>query len=245
MKKAIVVSQPMFLPWAGMINQVMLSDIFVYYDDVIFPNSSSFINRVQIKTPNGITWLTVPTDKKRSEKKINKTYISYETKWQEKHIKTLHRFYKKTNYFSHLEKILEKIYSRDFETISDLNIYSFKVLLEYFNIEKPIYKSSQLNISGSSSKRLLDICKYFSGTTYITGHGAKNYLEHHLFEDNNIEVEYMNYKIKQYSQKFGEFTPYVSVLDLISNEGKNSLDFLNSNSLNWKTFLKEKDEQIR
>ena len=65
----------------------------------------------------------------------------------------------------------------------------------------------------------------------------KNYLEHDLFEQNNIEVKYMDYVINQYNQRFGDFTPYVSILDLIANEGRNGIKFLNSISINWKIFL--------
>lgn len=239
MTKSITINQPMFLPWAGMINQVILSDIFVYYDDVDFPNNSSFINRIQIKSPSGTIWLNIPIDKKRSEKKINATYISYVENWQKKHIETIYRFYKKTKYFKDLEELIEKIYSKKFITISDFNIYSFELILSYFNIKKDMFKSSELNILGTSSKRLLDICKYFNANIYITGHGARNYLKHDLFEENNIEVKYMNYKINQYNQNFEDFTPYVSILDLIANEGKDGIKFLKSTTTHWKIFLNE------
>ena len=45
-----------------------------------------------------------------------------------------------------------------------------------------------------------------------------------MFDDNQISVKYMEYKLTKYRQLHGEFTPYVSILDLIancSNTGKN------------------------
>ena len=55
----VVITQPMFFPWAGLLEQLRMADIIVYYDDVQF-SKGSFTNRVQIKTPFGKKWLTVP-----------------------------------------------------------------------------------------------------------------------------------------------------------------------------------------
>jgi hypothetical protein len=64
--------------------------------------------------------------------------------------------------------------------------------------------------------------------------GALNYLDHSLFEQNGIQVEYMNYLKTRYPQDFGEFNPYVSILDLIANQGKEGINVINSSTINWK-----------
>ena len=43
----LVVSQPMFLPWIGLFEQVRLADRFIHYDDVQLPQGRSFISRVK------------------------------------------------------------------------------------------------------------------------------------------------------------------------------------------------------
>ena len=55
----VVISQPMFFPWVGMFEQIRLADIYVHYGDVRF-SKGSYVNRVQIKTAQGVRWLTVP-----------------------------------------------------------------------------------------------------------------------------------------------------------------------------------------
>lgn len=59
-----------------------------------------------------------------------------------------------------------------------------------------------------------------------------------LSEKENISLEYMNYSINSYEQMFGEFTPYVTILDLIANEGKDGEKYINSKSIYWKEFKK-------
>lgn len=238
--KKIVISQPMYIPWSGMFNQLQLCDSFVYYDDVEFPNSSSFINRIQVRSKSGVNWLSIPIDKKNSGKLINETLIAYDTNWQEKHQKTLIHAYRKAKYYNDLIEIIDEVYTSKFETISNLNIFCFNLIAKYFSLDdKTFIKSSELNIEGKSSQRLLDIVKYLKGNIYITGHGAKNYLNHEIFDCNDVKVNYINYNIFPYHQQFMPFNPYVSILDLIANEGKDGVNYLNSEIIYWKIFLKD------
>jgi hypothetical protein len=75
------------------------------------------------------------------------------------------------------------------------------------------------------------------GKEYITGHGASQYLDHALFERERVLVSYMNYRKHPYPQLHGEFTPFVSVLDLIANQGQSGKDCICSGTRNWKDFV--------
>lgn len=238
MHKNIVISQPMFLPWIGMFEQLNLCDIFVHYNDVQFPQGRSFINRVQIKTKDGIKWLTVPIDKKNSGKLINETLISYNENWQDKHISIIEQSFSKTKYKNDILNLTKEIYSKKFETISELNIYTFELIANYFEFSKKFILSSSLNTTTNSSQKLVDIVKKLNANKYITGLGGLNYIDYNLFEKENISLEYMNYSLKSYNQMFGTFTPYVTILDLIANEGKNGKKYINSKSIYWKEFKK-------
>ena len=87
----------------------------------------------------------------------------------------------------------------------------------------------------NSSEGVLNILKFFSASEYITGHGAKNYLDHDLLEKNKIKTFYMNYKIKQYKLK--KVFLHFSVLDMISHLGKDSIASMESNKIYWKDFI--------
>ncbi len=238
MSTNIVVSQPMFLPWIGMFEQLNLSDIFVHYDDVQFPQGRSFINRVQIKTKDGIKWLTVPIDKKNSGRLINETLISYKEDWQDKHLNIIRQSFSKTKFKKDIFDLVEEVYSKQFQTISELNIYSFELLASYLGFKKRFLHSSLLHTNTKSSQKLVDIVKSLNGNKYITGLGALNYIDYELFEKENISLEYMDYSISTYEQMFGDFTPYVTILDLIANEGQNGKKYINSKSIYWKEFKK-------
>ncbi len=109
----------------------------------------------------------------------------------------------------------------------------------YFGLDKGrrFVDVRQLAIGGSSSQRVLDIVKVLGGRGYITGLGARNYLNHQLFEDAGVRVEYMDYQKLPYEQLHGEFTPYVSILDLIANMGKEGIEVIRSGTIYWKEYL--------
>ena len=236
--KSVVISQPMFFPWSGMFEQIRLCDVFVHYDDVQF-SKGSFFNRVQIKTPNGITWLTVPLKDVKSGQNINETLIDPSPNWRRKHLELLRQSYAKAPFRSEMLELVESVYGRGHRDLAQFSADSIETVCQYFGLDegREFHQSSQLNIPGVSTDRVLAIVKSFGGETYVTGHGARNYFGHELAESMGIAVEYINYRKTPYPQLHGDFTPFVSILDLIANVGRDGRQVLNSTTLPWRTFL--------
>ncbi len=235
--KKIVISQPMFFPWVGLFEQIRLADIYIHYDDVQFPMGRSFISRVQINTHSGSQWLTVPV-LKQGIKLIKDIVIDDSQKWRQIHLKTLQHNYAKTPFFDEMFEMVEDVYCLDTIHLAELNIFAIEKIAAYFNISTNFVKSSIYQVDGASSEKLLQIMKLLNGNIYITGHGARDYLNHDLFEQHGIRVEYMNYQKKPYPQLHGKFTPYVSILDLIANTGKAGREVITSGTVYWKDFIK-------
>lgn len=231
----VVISQPMFFPWVGLFEQVRLADIFVHYDDVQLPQGRSFIRRVQIKTPGGSAWLTVPV--RKGAHLIREARLDDSQDWRETHRKTLQHNYAKAPFVGEMLELVEDVYAQKTHSLCEMNIYAIEKIAAYFGLAPCFLRSSRLGIGGSSSERLLRIVKKLGGTTYITGHGARNYLDHPLFEAEGVRVEYMNYRCVPYPQLHGAFTPFVTILDLIANTGREGRDVIRSDTIYWKEFL--------
>jgi WbqC-like protein family len=234
----VVISQPMYFPWVGLLEQFKLADIFVYYDDVQFVKGSLF-NRVQVKTPTGIKWLTVPLRDKMLSNKIIETRIDDQQDWRAKQLALLGQSYAKTPFLDDMLNLARNILDTQNDNLADLAIRSMNGLADYFDLSKgkQILRSSELGIDGNSSQRVFDICRSLGATEYITGHGAANYLDYELFGAANIAVSYMHYEKQPYLQLHGEFTPYVSALDLVANCGKAGRENIFSNILPWNDYV--------
>jgi hypothetical protein len=234
----VVISQPMFFPWVGLFEQVRLADAYVHYDDVQF-SKGSFVNRVQIKTARGSEWLTVPTASRRLGQEIRDVAINETDDWRAQHLAFLERSFHGAPFAADALRLAADVYARRATNMGDLTMASMEAVCAYFDFAPPsgFVKSSTLGIGGRSWERVLSIVKHFGGDVYITGHGAREYLDHDAFEAARVRVEYMQYERVPYPQLFGEFTPYVSVLDLIANRGVDGLAVIRSGTLPWREFV--------
>jgi len=237
--KTVVISQPMFFPWVGMLEQMRLADAYVHYDDVQF-SKGSFTNRVQVKTAQGSQWLTVPLRDLKLGQRILDVRPDDRRDWHAAHLALLRRAYADAPFREEMLALVESVYQQPAESIGDLAARSQLAVHRYFGFDRPMefHWSSKMSIPGESSARVLAVVQHLGGTNYLTGHGARRYLDHDLFERHNVGVDYLEYRKLPYAQLHGEFTPFVSALDLIANEGKAGARVITSGTIPWRDFLK-------
>ena len=101
-------------------------------------------------------------------------------------------------------------------------------LLNYLGYEGQIVRNSELGVGGTASDLVLNICKECGADIYLSGQGGKDYLNLERFEGAEISVEFQNYQHQEYQQCFPKagFCKGLSIVDLLFNEGKNSLTII-------------------
>jgi|TARA_R100000027_G_C2245750_1_gene93215 hypothetical protein len=225
----VSIHQPNYLPWLGFFDKIKRSNSFVIFDNVQYPRSKGhFGNRNKIKINNGSKWLTVPVEGKSEMKNFNQ--ISYKDNgWKKEHLRLIEQFYRKSQYYKMYIEDFKDEFMRDYDNLSDFNTNLINFFLYEFDIETTVYKSSKLvkdNISGA--ERIMTILKKLKATKYITGSGpgSKRYINEDDFKKEGIELEWQDYKHKEYKQLNGEFIPYMSALDLLFNKGPYSNQYL-------------------
>jgi len=239
----VVISQPFLFPWPGFYEQLMLADTYIFLDDAQF-SKGSFTNRIQLRHGVGRRWMTIPLKGTSAFQPI----IDLEPAnagWREAHRDLLRRSLDGAPYLSHALAILETAYAHD--NLCDVLIASVEEPARYMALNPGRHRarSSQLDVSGKSWQRVLDIVLRFEGTRYLTGHGAANYLNHEAFEARGVAVDYMRYSLTTWRQLTDPFTPYVSVLDLIANAGPDASRYLNPCTTPWRDFLAERGVERR
>jgi hypothetical protein len=134
-------------------------------------------------------------------------------------------------------RLAEEIYSYPDRDLAGFNRNAIEHIATWLELDATFAVSSDLSITGSGTQRLIDICRHFDASEYVTGHGARQYLDHEMFEASGIAVSYMDYQLLPYEQLYGEFTPYVSILDAIANVGEKCRELLASSGVDWRKFL--------
>lgn len=222
----LVVLQPGYLPWLGFFDQLMRSDIFVFYDDVQF-DKNGWRNRNRIKSPAGPHWLTVPVRVNSLGQRVCETEIDARQPWARKHLGTIRQFYAKAPYLKrYLPELEELLAGRRWERLSDLDIAVIELFCAWLGIERRTARSSELNVGGERSERLLNICRHFGARRYLSGDAAQSYLDVELFARRGVGVEWQNYRHPVYPQQHGEFIPFLSALDLLLNCGEKSASII-------------------
>ena len=229
----IAIHQPQYLPWLGYFDKVERSDFFVFLDDVQF-KKNEWQNRNRIKTAQegssecpsqGWQWITVPVLHKFGQK-INEVKIDNGENWRRKHLNALETNYTKAPHFTEYCDFLKESYGKEWDNLSELNIYFVEYLMKALGIKTPLIKSSTLKVCGEKTDRLVNICKVLEGDTYLSGVGAKDYLEAEKFERQGLKVIFQDFHHPVYPQLYGEFIPNLSAVDLLFNCGSESLKII-------------------
>lgn len=220
--KKIAILQSNYIPWKGYFDLIAAVDEFILYDDMQYTRRD-WRNRNQIKTPQGVQWLTIPVKVKgKYLQTIRETEIDG-SQWAMDHWKALSQNYRRAAYFNEIAVWLEPLYSEPTTHLSQLNRRFIEAICDYLDIRTIIRNSWDYPLSIGKSERLADLCSSAGGSEYISGPAARDYIEEKVFADREIKLTWFNYSgYSEYPQLWGEFTHGVSILDLFFNCGKDA-----------------------
>jgi len=227
-KKSIAIMQPTFFPWIGYFSMLDKVETFVFLDSVQFAKRS-WQQRNQIKTATGAQWITLPVSSSgRRDQLIREAQISREGAPELKIINGLKTSYSKAPFFSLYSDLIFTELLREKEKLCDLNINLILLFQRLLGIEnKKILRSSEMTLEGSKADLLVLICQQLGYQNYLSAPASRDYIEESgAFQQADIEVRYHDYKHPVYRQLFGEFVPYMCIVDLLFNEGPASLSIL-------------------
>ena len=223
--------QPTYLPWMGYFEMIDASEIFVVFDHVQFVKKS-WHQRNKIKGPNGEILLTVPVRKMPRQSRICDIEICYEgSNPLEKHWEVISRTYNKARYFKDYESVFAGVYSERPKYLRDLNVRIITTICKLLGIKTEIVFSSELKLAEENldkSEKITALCEKVGITYLYDAKGAQEFIDISTFAGKSIAIAFQNYEHPRYSQLFGKFTPYMSVVDLLFNEGQNSLETIRS-----------------
>ena len=222
----ITIHQPNFFPYPGFFHKLINVDTLVLLDDVQFQFDLTNRNKIITKN-NDWTRISIPTNKSNKFYPINKVEINNKINWKEKNWKLIFDSYCDSPFFHIYEEYLKNLFSKDHKFLFDINYDTIKKTLTWLDLKINIILSSSLNITGSGTERLVNICKILDSNEYVSGIGGKRYLNENLFNSNNIKLTFQNYSPTPYAQHHSKnFIENLSILDLLMNMGPKSLEYI-------------------
>jgi len=224
--KVVSIVQSNYIPWKGYFDLIGLADEFILYDDVQY-TKNDWRNRNQIKSPQGLQWLTIPVRQSNLAQLIRDTKVA-DLRWARKHWNAVVGSYARSAFFPEYKDRFEELYLNcQEEFLSKINHRFLTAICECLGIKTKISWSMDYTLIEGKTERLVDLVRQAGGNIYLSGPAAKSYLNEDLFAEAGIELRWMDYSgYLEYRQLFGTFQHGVSVLDLLFNEGAKAPQFM-------------------
>jgi hypothetical protein len=227
--KRVAILQSNYIPWKGYFDIIAAVDEFILYDDVQF-TKNDWRNRNRIKTPQGLTWLTIPVGPGIHRKICDISIAS--PRWRMTHWKTLVQNYRKASCFEMVATWLEPMYLRcTHANLSASNRAFIEAVCSYLSIKTKLSWSWDYSTGEGRTERLIDLCLKAGATEYVTGPAARSYLDVAAFAACGIAVTWVNYAgYPPYPQLWGPFEHQVSIVDLLFNCGRSAPRYMRHGS---------------
>lgn len=218
------IHQPNYIPYLWLFNKIKQSDVFVFYDLAQY-TKWDYHNRNKIKWANWEIILTLPVSVSLWQKIKDVTFNNHILK---KHLQTIEQSYKKADFYNKYIDNIRDIFNYKWNNISDFNIKTIKKLCNLIWIKTEFVVLSDIieNFDSKNTQALINICKLVWANGYLSWAWGKNYIEENKFIDSWIKLYYQDYNHPVYKQLWWDFISYMSIIDLIFNEGENSINFI-------------------
>ena len=130
---------------------------------------------------------------------------------------------KKSKFFEIYKNDIFEIFSYSWNNLSEFNIFTIKKICELLKIKVNFVILSEIsfNLKFKSTDALVEICKLVWANEYLSWAWWKNYIDESKFLDSWIKIHYQEFSHPVYTQLWGEFIPYMSIIDLIFNNWNN------------------------
>lgn len=223
----VAIMQPYFFPYIGYFQLIQAVDVFVFYDDVNFIKGG-WIHRNRLllnKTPH---FISLPLIKQSSFLRIDEIELNIIklTDWKKKLFKSLQINYANAPYFDETIKIVEYVLASKTNKISDLASLSVQSVMNYLEIEKKYFNSSQAFSNTKSlgkADRLIKISKEVNCTQYVNMMGGRFLYDKNYFKSNNVQLNFLNPQLVEYSQFGDSFHPGLSIIDVLMFNSKEEI----------------------
>ena len=169
-------------------------------------------NRAYIYSPNGIQLLNIPVKhSKLNHQKTKEIQIEPDFDWQKQHFKSLEAAYRSSPFFEFFEDDIRIIFEKKYKYLMDLNFETLDIV-----------------------SRCLRLKLQFGTTTeYFHEIDKSSIKDFRFLADGKKDTSSFEVYPQVFDDKYG-FINNLSILDLLFNEGKFTVDYLKSQTIIYK-----------
>ena len=200
-------------------------DQFVVYDNIQY-TKKGWINKNRFLRNGSAEVFSLPLKRDSSFLNVKDRYLSDDfQKEAARLLRQIDGAYKKAPNFGATFTLFEKCMTYENKNLFDFIYNSINVLKEYMDIKTRIVISSSIHIdhSLSSAEKVKAICHALKAKKYINPISGLELYSKQDFTSRNIKLDFHQAKPFKYSQFGNEFTPWLSILDVLMFNDKEKI----------------------
>ena len=218
----LAIMQPYLFPYIGYWQLINAVDTFVVYDNIQFSKSGWF-HRNNILLNGNKTLFSIPLKKDSDYLDVRDRFVSDQAQKQiNKILAQIENSYRKAPYFNDIFPLIKNIFLYDEKNMFKYIYNSIIQICEYLDMETEIVISSTIDIDDNlkSQEKVITLNKALDSTQYINPIGGIELYEINAFQKENIQLNFLESEVPEYKQFNDEFTPYLSVIDILMFNSK-------------------------
>jgi hypothetical protein len=228
MSRVCVVMQPHWLPYLGYFQLAAASDVFIFLDDVQFARRT-WQCRNRILDHGQEVFLEARVKKLPLQTPICEIELDDSVAWRAQHLEQIRAAYAGRPGFSDGMALMEAHYGREIDGhLSALNRTLIEEVSRRCGLTTEFVLASDLSCGGRRSDHVVELCRAVGADLYFSPAGARDYIaEDGAFERAGLPVAFQSFMARPYPQAHdGEFVPYMSFVDALTNVGWDGLPAL-------------------
>jgi WbqC-like protein family. len=216
------IHQHHYFPWLGYMDKMARADVFLLLDRVQL-NDNSYMFRHQLLDKNGEKkYITIPFQKKGYMlRAYNELELNPAVDWQTRQKNFICDNYRRHPFFREIWHEIEPVFTEKYSCLWEVTDASVQIMRRLLGVTTPlVYQSSMDEAEGKKSEFLIGLLRQLGADRYLSGSGAKKYMDMEMFERAGIRVTYQQFSLPHYPQKnSSEFVGGISGLDILFNCG--------------------------
>jgi len=231
----IAINQPYFLPYLGYFQLIAAADLFVSYENVAYTRKSWISRNRLLGKAREPYFISLPTAKTASGTLIRDVWLHENA--PEKISKLLRRLrhdYAKSTCFEEVFVEIEQMFtSAPCKTVIAFNNHCLKWICDLLDIktrlsfvhnelldfENELNSSKGIEAFCVKSQRVFGLMSHFSANHYLNLSGGVNLYDRDEFKKKGLSLNFLKIPTIDYPQFEKEFTPHLSILDVLLHCG--------------------------
>ncbi|MDB4054734.1 WbqC family protein [Akkermansiaceae bacterium] len=217
--------QPYFFPYIGYFSLIHSVDHFMFFDDVQFTRKSWMSRNRLLNIEKGEPFYIRPDIVKPQYRELlPDVKLASDEKWENRIIQQIKGYKNKAPYYTETVDLLEGLLFRDHRGLADFNINSTIEISKYLGIKTKFDRYTDHDFWFEHKPDIGDwgrvVAAEVKATEYINSPGGESFISPIEFSKLGIRLGFIEPKIEPYWQGEGEFSPGLSIIDVLLFNGR-------------------------